>query len=86
VLTSNQKIYQIFKEKYILSQVLPEYLSKWATERVQADGVSCIPNVEIHDCRMNKGQMSLTLTDGSSVSLKQSNNIFDFNQILSLSL
>ncbi|XP_011498552.1 PREDICTED: apoptosis-inducing factor 1, mitochondrial [Ceratosolen solmsi marchali] len=71
-LTSNNKnVYQVFKEKYILSQVLPEYLSKWATEHIEADGVKCVPNLEVHDCRMKNGRLSVMLTNGNVIEVDQ---------------
>lgn len=65
-----QKVYQIYKEKNILAQVLPAYLSEWTTKHSEIEGVNCIPNVEVHDCSLKNGRLLLTLTDGQIVSLK----------------
>lgn len=65
-----QKVYQIYKEKNILAQVLPEYLSEWTTKHSEIEGVNCIPNVEVHDCNLKNGRLSLTLTNGQIVSFE----------------
>lgn len=64
----HQKIYQVIKEKSIMAQVLPEYLSQWTTKHSEKEGVNCLPNVEVHDCRLKNDRLELTLTDGSIVS------------------
>ncbi|XP_008208975.1 apoptosis-inducing factor 1, mitochondrial isoform X2 [Nasonia vitripennis] len=66
-----QKVYQIYKEKNILAQVLPEYLSEWTTKHSEIEGVNCIPNVEVHDCSLKNGRLSLALTDGQILEADQ---------------
>lgn len=68
---TKKKIYQIYKEKYIMSQILPEYLSKWATEKTTMEGVTCIPNSEIKDIELNSGNMNLILNDGRKINADQ---------------
>ncbi|XP_058789419.1 apoptosis-inducing factor 1, mitochondrial [Phymastichus coffea] len=67
----DQQVYQIYKEKNILAQVLPEYLSEWTTKHSIIQGVHCKPNVEVHDCTMKSGRLSLILTDGSILDADQ---------------
>ncbi|KAF7997422.1 hypothetical protein HCN44_005993 [Aphidius gifuensis] len=68
---TKKKIYQIYKEKYIMSQILPEYLSKWATEKTTMEGVTCIANSEIKDIEINSGNMNLILNDGKKINADQ---------------
>lgn len=63
----DKKIIQIYKEKFIMGQILPEYLSEWATKKAQLEGIHCIPNVEVKDFTYKKGQLSLILNDDQIV-------------------
>lgn len=65
----NKTLYQIFKEKHLMAQVLPEYLSEWTTKKVKDEKVHCIPNTEVKDVYMKSGQLSLILTNGQVVSI-----------------
>ncbi|XP_014223755.1 apoptosis-inducing factor 1, mitochondrial [Trichogramma pretiosum] len=62
-----QQVYQLYKEKNILAQVLPEYLSEWTTKHSQKEGVNCVPNVEVHDCRLKNDRLELTLNNGKTI-------------------
>lgn len=62
------QVYQIFHEKGNMGKVLPEFLSKWTTERVREEGVNVIPNTELQSAELvNNNQVKLTLRDGKSV-------------------
>ncbi|KAJ8675693.1 hypothetical protein QAD02_011479 [Eretmocerus hayati] len=68
---TDKNVHQIYKEKYVLSQVLPEYLCKWAVNRLESEGVQCKSNVEVHDVVLQNGRLHLTLTDGSTMDADQ---------------
>lgn len=63
----SKNIYQIFKEKFIMAQVLPEYLSEWTTKKAEAEGVKVVPSKEVEDFKHKNGQLSLVLTGGETV-------------------
>lgn len=66
----SKNIYQIYKEKFIMSQVLPEYLSEWTTKKAKVEGVHCIPSTEVEDFRFKNGRLSLVLTGDQTVCLR----------------
>ncbi|XP_015119109.1 apoptosis-inducing factor 1, mitochondrial [Diachasma alloeum] len=71
-LENTQKhVYQIYKEKFIMAQVLPEYLSEWTTKRSTMEGVTCVPNVEIENYEVKKGQLNLILNNGKTIEADQ---------------
>ncbi|KAK1124458.1 hypothetical protein K0M31_006812 [Melipona bicolor] len=72
-LPKNKKIYQIYKEKFIMDQVLPKYLSEWATKKSMLEGVNCIANSEVEDYSYKGGQLSLVLSD---------NRVIDADQVI----
>lgn len=63
----SKNIFQIYKEKFIMAQVLPEYLSEWTTKKIEAEGVRTIPNTEVQDYKYKNGRLSLILTGGQTV-------------------
>ena len=50
-------------------QVLPNYLSIWTTEKVKAEGVNIINNVQVKSAKLNQesGEVNLLLDDGQTV-------------------
>lgn len=67
VIDKSKNIFQVYKEKFIMAQVLPEYLSEWTTKKAEAEGVRTIPSTEVQDYKYKKGRLSLVLTDGQTV-------------------
>jgi len=63
------KVIQTFPEKGNMGQVLPEYLSKWATEKVKQEGVEVIPDSSVTGCSYNRltRQVVLELSNGYKV-------------------
>lgn len=62
------KVYQLFHEAGSMAKVLPEYLSKWTTERVREVGVDVQPNSQIVDVDVfEKNQLKLKMKDGKSI-------------------
>ncbi|XP_017760262.1 PREDICTED: apoptosis-inducing factor 1, mitochondrial isoform X2 [Eufriesea mexicana] len=72
-LSADKKVYQIYKEKFIMDQVLPQYLSEWATKKAILEGVNCISNSEVEDYSYKNGQLSLVLSD---------NRVIDADQVI----
>lgn len=64
-----KSVYQIYKEKFIMAQVLPEYLSEWTTTKAMMEGVRCMPETEVADVEIKDQHLKLVLTNGSKVSL-----------------
>lgn len=67
IIDKSKNIFQVYKEKFIMAQVLPEYLSEWTTRKAEAEGVRTIPNTEVQDYKYKKGRLSLVLTGGQTV-------------------
>lgn len=74
VTAGKQEVHQVFKEKALLAQVLPEYLSDWTTTQAQLEGVNCIPNVEVKGYKMENDKLKLILSNGQIVSKNLSMN------------
>lgn len=73
ILPENKNVYQVFKEAFIMDQVLPQYLSEWATKKAILEGVKCIANSEVEDYSYKNGKLSLILSD---------NHIIDADQVV----
>lgn len=67
VIDKSKNVYQIYKEKFIMAQVLPEYLSEWTTKKAEAEGVHTLPSTEVQDYKYKKGRLSLVLNGGQTV-------------------
>lgn len=50
-----------------MGKVLPEFLSKWTTERIREEGVNVIPHTEIRSVDLIQNQIQLTLENGKTV-------------------
>lgn len=57
----------MFHERGNMSKVLPDFLSKWTTERVREEGVNVIPNTEIHGVDLINNQVQLTVHNGKHI-------------------
>ena len=57
-------------------KVLPEYLSKWTTEKVRSEGVKVIPNTSIQSAQLDPetNKMVLTTSDGQVTDYKSHMN------------
>ncbi|XP_042893646.1 apoptosis-inducing factor 1, mitochondrial-like isoform X2 [Penaeus japonicus] len=63
--TSNGKVTQVYPESGNMGKVLPEYLSKWTTEKVKSEGADIIPNSYVKGVSTNDdGKLVLTLNTG----------------------
>lgn len=61
---------QVYPESGNMGRILPEYLSKWTTEKVKAEGVSVITDSSVKGVKVTEdGKLSLSLNTGSEVSL-----------------
>lgn len=50
-----------------MGKVLPEFLSKWTSERVREEGVDVIPNTEVQKAEFANNQVKLTLRNGQTI-------------------
>ncbi|RVE51192.1 hypothetical protein evm_004157 [Chilo suppressalis] len=58
----------IFKDKGILSSVIPEYLGEWAVEKIKCEGVTVLPKTQVYDAfESADGRVELTLSNGTSL-------------------
>jgi len=64
---NNFKVNQIFKESGNMAKVLPEYLTKWTTKKVEKEGVNVIPNTVIDAIDMDGEKVKLTLSNGDEL-------------------
>ncbi|KAK8757663.1 hypothetical protein V5799_004706 [Amblyomma americanum] len=61
-------VYQVFSEKGSMGRVLPEYLSRWTTEKMRAEGVQVLSSTQITDARPGpRGQLLLKLSSGQEI-------------------
>lgn len=60
-------VHQVFNEPGNMGKVLPEFLSKWTTERIRDEGVNVIPNTEISKVDLINNQVQLTLGNGKTI-------------------
>ncbi|XP_012534213.1 apoptosis-inducing factor 1, mitochondrial isoform X2 [Monomorium pharaonis] len=67
----SKNVFQIYKEKFIMAQVLPEYLSEWTTKKTEAEGVRTISSTEVQDYKYKNGRLSLVLTGGQTLDADQ---------------
>lgn len=61
------KINQIYPESGNMSKVLPEYLSKWTTQKVEQLGVCVVPEVQIKEVNHEQGTLKLALSNGQTI-------------------
>lgn len=66
---SNLKIVQIFPENGNMAKVLPEYLSKWSTQKIESQGVEVIPNEVVTSATVQDDKVVLGLQNGRNVSV-----------------
>ncbi|XP_063415607.1 apoptosis-inducing factor 1, mitochondrial-like isoform X2 [Mytilus trossulus] len=64
---TNLKVYQIFPEKGVMSNVLPNYLSKYTTEKIKEEGVDIVSEKSVMEAKYKDKQVVLTLSDGSQI-------------------
>jgi len=70
-LETGMKVTQIFPESGNMGLVLPEYLSKWATEKVRKEGVDVVTGVLLDGCSFDSKskQVVLKLSNGQQLSV-----------------
>jgi len=62
------KVNQIIKEKGNLGYILPDYLSKWTTEKVKKCNVNVVPNERITGAsKLKNGKVQLKLISGKKM-------------------
>ncbi|XP_047027846.1 apoptosis-inducing factor 1, mitochondrial-like isoform X1 [Helicoverpa zea] len=61
-------ITHVYKDKGILSGILPEYLGVWAAELIKCEGVTQVPKAQVYDVFESvDGRLELTLSNGQSL-------------------
>lgn len=66
--TNKGKVTQVYPESGNMGKVLPEYLSKWTTQKVKSEGADIIPNSYVKGVSTNdEGKVVLTLNTGVEV-------------------
>lgn len=68
---SKLEVIQIFKEDGVLAKVLPEYLSMWASGRVQEEGVELIPQAIVMEAIADGDQVQLTLSNNTKLTVDE---------------
>lgn len=59
---------QVYPESGNMGKILPEYLSKWTTEKVKSEGVSVITDSSVQGVQKTEdGKLSLSLNTGKEV-------------------
>ncbi|CAH0663642.1 unnamed protein product [Spodoptera exigua] len=62
------ELVHVYKDKGILSGILPEYLGVWAAEHIKCEGVKLVPNAQVYDVfESQDGRLELTLSNGTSI-------------------
>lgn len=62
-------VIQLFPESGNMGKVLPEYLSKWTTKKLQSEGVNVIPEVTVKSVNKNDKKIELHLSNDEIVSV-----------------
>ncbi|XP_076445990.1 apoptosis-inducing factor 1, mitochondrial-like [Babylonia areolata] len=65
--SNGMTVYQIFPEAGNMGRVLPEYLCKWTTKKVQEEGVEVLANKSVTAATVKDGKVILSLSDDSQV-------------------
>ncbi|XP_064608308.1 apoptosis-inducing factor 1, mitochondrial-like [Liolophura sinensis] len=63
------KVYQIFPEKGNMGRVLPDYLCKWTTNKVRAEGVEVLPSKVVQGINYSNRKVQISLDDGETLSV-----------------
>ncbi|KAK3731899.1 hypothetical protein RRG08_043233 [Elysia crispata] len=66
---SGLKVYQLFPESGNMGKVLPEYLSKWTTRKVENEGVEVLSNHSVNKADFVDGKVVLSTKEGKSVNV-----------------
>lgn len=61
------EVNQLFPEKGNMGLVLPEYLTKWTTEKVKSEGVNVVTEALVQDIGMENDRIKLSLSNGEEV-------------------
>uniref|UniRef100_H2YWN8 FAD/NAD(P)-binding domain-containing protein n=1 Tax=Ciona savignyi TaxID=51511 RepID=H2YWN8_CIOSA len=61
------EVNQVFPESGNMGNVLPEYLTKWTTGKVQREGVNVITGTVVNDVSMEDGRLKLQLRSGQEI-------------------
>lgn len=61
------KVYQVYQESGNMSKVLPNYLSRWTTMKMEAQGVCVIPEASIKSASRDDSQLKLELNNGMTL-------------------
>lgn len=64
---STGRIYQIFPESGNMTKVLPNYLSEWTMNKVEAQGVCVLPNADVKNVTRDKSTVKLSLSTGDVI-------------------
>ncbi|XP_057318831.1 putative apoptosis-inducing factor 1, mitochondrial [Microplitis mediator] len=62
-----KNVYQIYREKFIMAQTLPEYLSEWTTRKSEKEGVISVAREEVKGYKTEEGKLKLMLTSGKTI-------------------
>ncbi|XP_059171866.1 apoptosis-inducing factor 1, mitochondrial-like isoform X2 [Physella acuta] len=66
---TGMKVYQIFPEKGNMGRILPEYLSKWTTKKVEREGVVIMANQSVTGAAFKDGKVVISTNEGNTVSV-----------------
>jgi len=64
---NGMEVNQVFSHAGNMGQVLPEYLTKWTTGKVQEEGVNVIPDAKVENAAVEGDQVKLTLNNGKEL-------------------
>lgn len=71
------QVNQIFPEAGNMGRVLPEYLTKWTTNKVSSEGVNVVPKVIVKSItKAEDGKINLAMSNGENVRQYGSISIF----------
>lgn len=66
--TTKGSVTQVYPESGNMGRILPEYLSKWTTEKVKSEGVNVITDSVVQGVKKTEdGKLSLSLSTGKEV-------------------
>lgn len=65
--SNGMEVNQVFSHAGNMGQVLPEYLTKWTTEKVKAEGVNVIAESKVDGAAVEDDKVKLTLNSGKEL-------------------
>ena len=61
------EVVQVFPEEGNVAHILPKYLSKWTSRKLEASGVSILPGQEIKSLEKDSSRVRMNINNNQSI-------------------